>query len=674
MLALITAEAPELLSAPELAPLHAATRAAGAFGAPPGPDQEGLGQRLVDAAAPHEVRALARAGLLDLAAATLLTLAGRAEAPTRARWRLAAATVVAAAGDGPRALALATAAAQEPTARAAALGEQVALLSRDGQIETAAEVLAARLAEATLDDAARREAEALRDRLAAMLAARSRLPLRFGEADAWLAVEPAALRGDPVEPALVVDSDTGLLAAWPLELRADRLLVEVQLTASSRPADAAFAVAVTSADASAQVGLRVTIGEGDEPVLALACEAAPRAPHADASPEDQPEASDPLRGSAAAPDRASPPGASAPLHRNATAPADALPSDAGAPLHRSAAAPSDAAPLHRSAASPSDAAPLHRSAASPSGATAPLQASAASPTGDGAPPPGAVAGAPVRVATPLAPVRADHAFVPLTLQLDLDVARGTATCRVRDAERITRARDVVALPGAWPVGSVALELRGSAAQRVTPMRVHLRGIELLGASPGAAGPRSPFLRAAALLVDGDPRAAIEQLAAVASPRARLWQALAASRLHRWRDVAAPLERALADEPALELELQRWLRSDPDGLGPALRHALGEARYLQLFARAWSHELEAPRLSPAIVRRLLAELGGLDERCAGAGACAELHRAHGRALAQIGESLRARRAFEAGLAVAPADASGRALASQLVLDLALVRAP
>ncbi|MCY1070638.1 protein kinase [Nannocystis sp. RBIL2] len=608
VLALITAEAPELLSTPELAPLHAATRAAGAPALPAGPrpDLEELARQLGDAAAPPEVIALARAGLLDLAAATLLTLAGRAEAPTRARWQLAAATLVAAAGDGPRALALATAAAQEPTVRAAALGQQVALLSRDGHIEAAAAALAARLAETSLDDAARRETEALRDRLAAMLGARSRLPLRFGETDAWIDVDPAALRGDPVDHALDVAGDTGLLAAWSLELRADRLLVEVDLTASSLTPGAAFAVAVTGAEAEAQVGLRVVTGEDEAPELALTCGAAPRTDDASAAPSTD---------------------ASAPPRRGAATPTDAgaaPPTDAGAPPRRGTAAPTDAS-------------------AAPFGVHD----------------------------TRLGPAPADPSSVPRTLQLDLDLAAGTATCRVRDAQRATH--DIVALPGAWRAGPASLELRGSAAPAV-PMQVRLRGVELLGATLGVHKPASPLPRAAALLVDGDPLAAIDLLADVAASRARLWQALAAIRLHRGRDVAALLERALADEPALELELQRWLRSDPDGLAPALRHALGEARYLQLFARAWSHETGASRLSPAIVRRLLAELGGLDERCAGAGACAELHRAHGRALAQIGEATRARRAFEAALAVAPADASGRALASQLVLDLALVKAP
>ncbi|WP_434418230.1 protein kinase domain-containing protein [Nannocystis pusilla] len=676
VLALLTAEAPELLSTPELAPLHAATRAAGAPGrqAGPRPDLEGLARQLGEAAAPHAVVALARAGLLDLAAATLLTLAGRAEAPTRARWLLAAATLVAAVDDGSRALALATAAAQEPTVRAAALGQQVALLAGDGHIEAAVAALAARLAETGLDDAARRETEALRDRLAAMLGARSRLPLRFGETDAWLAVDPAALRGDPVDPALVVAGDTGPLAAWSLELGADRLLVELDLTASALTPGAAFAVAVTGAEAEAQVGLRVVTGEDDAPELALTCGAAPRiprdaangtgpdasaAPSTDASAATAPtDASAPLRGAAAAPTDAS-----LPLRGAAAAP-----TDASAPLRGAAAAPTDAsAPLRGAAAAPTDAsAPLRGAAAAPTDASAPLRGAAAAPTDASAPPFGASVHD-----TRLGPAPADPASVPLTLQLDLDLAAGTATCRVRDAERATH--DTVALPGAWRVGPATLELRGSAAP-VVPMRVRLRGVELLGATLGGHKPASPLPRAAALLVDGDPLAASDLLAGVATPRARLWQALAAIRLHRARNVAALLERALADEPALELELQRWLRSDPDGLAPALRHALGEARYLQLFARAWSHETGAPRLSPAIVRRLLAELGGLDARCAGADACAELHRAHGRALAQIGEATRARRAFETALAVAPTDASGRALASQLVLDLALVKAP
>ncbi|MCY1008649.1 hypothetical protein OV079_24410 [Nannocystis pusilla] len=643
VLALIGVEAPELLSTPELAPLHAATRAVGSPARPAGPrpDLEGLARQLADAAAPHEVVALARAGLLDLAAATLLTLAGRAEAPTRARWRLAAATLVAAV-DAPRALALWTAAAQEPTVRAAALGEQAALLSRDGHIEAAATALAARLAETGLDDAARRETEALRDRLAALLDARSRLPPRFGETDAWIAVDPAVLRGDPVDHALVVASDTGLLAAWSLELRADRLLVEADLTMSSPTPGAAFAIAVTGAGAEAQVGLRVVTGEDEAAELVLTCGAAPRTERDAANPDAAPSTD------AVAPSRDSAAASAAP------------PSDTSAPLHGGAAAPTDASAPRRGAAAPTD-------------AGTPLRASAASATDAGAPPGDGTApdvGVPSHD-TRLGPVPADPASVPLTLQLDLDLAAGTATCRVRGAERTTH--DIVALPGAWRVGPATLELRGSAAPAV-PMRVRVRGVELLGATLGAHRLASPLPRAAALLVDGDPRAASDLLAGLATPRARLWQAMAAIRLHRGRDVAAPLERALADEPALELELQRWLRSDPDGLAPALRLALGEARYLQLFARAWSHETAAPRLSPAIVRRLLAELDGLDERCAGAGACAELHRAHGRALAHIGEAARARRAFEAALAVAPADASGRALASQLVLDLALVKAP
>ncbi|MDC0716542.1 serine/threonine-protein kinase [Nannocystis bainbridge] len=543
LLALIGAEAPGLLATPELAPLHAAARTAGE--ASPRLD---LAQRLAEAEAPPEVVALARAGLLDLAAATLLTLADRAEAPTRARWRLAAATLLAAAHDSPRALALALAAAEEPTIRDAALAELVALHARDGHLEAAAEALATRLRESS---AAGPEAQALRERLATTLAARARLSLRFGEADAWTVVDPAAVRGDPIDRALLVTADAGVLAAWPLELRGDRLLVEVTLSPSSLVAGAAFTLAVTQGDATAQVGLRV------EHELTLTC--------------------------------------------------------AG-------------------------------------------------------PAPGAAA------VTPLGSVHADQTFPGLGLQLDLDITGGTATCRGLDPARTIVARDIVALRGTWSPGPAALELRGADTPLAPRMRLRITAIDLLGATLGASPAASPWLRAAASLVDGDAHAASEQLAQIPEPRARLWQAIAAIRLGRAQAVAASLERALVEAPDLELELQRWLRDDPDGLAPGLRHALGEARYLQLFARAWSHELGAPILEPALVRRILAELGGLDGRCSGAAACAELHRAHGRALAQIGEPARARRAFEAALAVAPADAPGRALASQLVLDLALVNAP
>ncbi|WAS96441.1 serine/threonine-protein kinase [Nannocystis punicea] len=607
VLALITVEAPELLAASELAPLQAAARAAVEL---PGrsPGEPALASRLADAAVPPEVVALARAGLLDLSAATLLTLAGRADAPTRARWQLAAAALFAADDDATRALALATAAAEEPTIRDAALAEQVALLVRDGDIEAAAEIHATRLREATLDAAARRDAEALRDRLA-VLAARTRLSLRFGEGDAWTFVEPAALRRDPVGHALVVDSDAGALAAWSLELRADRLIVDVALTPASLAPDAAFAVQVLGADASAQVGLQA-FGDGEgPPALALTCGswASSQAPR----PDDRHDGSE----------------ASAGPRSDASGPArdDANPSPTAS-----------AASRHDTPASPALASRVDASAL-------------------------------------VGTARADRTVPPLTLRLDLDLAGGTATCRVLDANLSTGVREAVPLRGRWPLGPVTLALQAPTTRAASPMRLHLTGVELRGASPGPARPHEPLARAGALLVDGDARAASELLADIADPRARLWQAIAAIRLGRWRDVAAPLELALAGDPALELELQRWLRDDPDGLAPALRPALGEARYLQLFARAWSHELGAASLSPAIVRRLLAELGGLDERCAGADVCAELHRAHGRALAQIGEPARARRAFEAALAVAPEDPSGRALASQLVLDLALVKA-
>jgi tetratricopeptide (TPR) repeat protein len=184
------------------------------------------------------------------------------------------------------------------------------------------------------------------------------------------------------------------------------------------------------------------------------------------------------------------------------------------------------------------------------------------------------------------------------------------------------------------------------------------------------------MRAGALLVDGDAHAAAAALAGLDEPRARLWQAIALARLGRSREAAPLLERALADDPQglVAAELPRWLRGDPQRLGPALRDLLGERRYLALFARTWRARLDAPQLAPEIVRVVLAGLDGVDERCDDADECAELRRAYGRALAQIGEPARARQALSAALAAAPDDPAGRALASRLVLDLALVQTP
>ncbi|MBZ5711961.1 serine/threonine-protein kinase [Nannocystis pusilla] len=609
VLALITAEAPELSSAPELGPLRAAAAVSPPASRPAGardggaPDREtaGLGptdpapleQRLGDAGVPRGVIALARAGLLDLSAATLLTLAGRADPPTRARWRLAASALVAATGDDARALALAVTAAAEPSVRDAALAEQASLLLRAGRVEEAARVLATRLAEATPE--ARPEVEALRDRLAALLAARTRLSLRFGDTDPWTAVAPAALRSDPLDRTLVVDSEGGLLAAWSLAQRADRLLVELALEPSALAPGGVFVVRVAGAETAAQLELHVA-ADHESPALELRCAASMSEPTAHADD------------------------------------AVARAADDGARTTDSAGG----------SASPATANDRARGAAD------------ATPAGD------------ATVAS-LGPVRVDGTGVPLRLQLD--VAADALTCRALDAGRWPALREQVALPGRWVPGPLALELRGGEAR----MRVRLTALEVLGAVPATVGPPSPLARAAARLVDGDPGAAAELLAELTGPRARLWQALAAIRQARWQIAGPSLERVLADESGLAA-LQRWLRADPVGLAPALRHLLGEPRFLDLFARAWQRELDALQLAPEVVRLVLAEFAGLDARCDGAQACAALHRVHGRALVQIGEPVRARRAFEAALAAAPEDAEGRALARRLVLDLALVGSP
>ncbi|MDC0666228.1 serine/threonine-protein kinase [Nannocystis radixulma] len=641
VLALIAAEAPELSSAPELGPLRAAASPADTAVTPPAsrdgevPDREkaGIGpadsaaqleQRLVDAEVPREVVALARAGLLDLSAATLLTLAGRAEPPTRARWRLAASALVAATGDDARALTLVVAAAAEPSVRDAALAEQAALLLRAGRIEEATRVLATRLAEVTPEP--RPEAEALRDRLAALLAARTRLSLQFGDTDPWTAVAPAALRSDPLDRALIVDSEGGLLAAWSLVQRADRLLVELALEPSALAPDGMFVVRVAGAETAVQLELRVAAGH-ESPVLELRCAASISEPttHADVDAVTR-----------AADDEARTTGA-------AEGPSSATAKDPGRAAADDEARTAGAA---EGSASP-------ETAKDPARATTPDRA----PRED----------ASLATVASLGPVRGDGTHAPLRLQLD--VAADALTCRVLDAGRWPALREQVTLPDRWVPGPLALELRGGEAR----MRVRLTELEVLGAVPATVEPPSPLARAAARLVDGDPEAAAAILADLTSPRARLWQALAAIQLARWQIAGASLERVLTDESGLA-ELQRWLRADPAGLAPALRHLLGEPRWLDLFARAWQRELDAPQLAPDVVRLVLAELAGLDARCGGAHACAALHQAHGRALVQIGEPVRARRAFEAALAAAPEDADGRALARQLVLDLALVGSP
>ncbi|MBL9100744.1 MAG: protein kinase [Myxococcales bacterium] len=236
--------------------------------------------------------------------------------------------------------------------------------------------------------------------------------------------------------------------------------------------------------------------------------------------------------------------------------------------------------------------------------------------------------------------------------LDLDLAARTLTCRAADR---TTTRP---LPADFP-GARRLELRAGAGActRASLTRAGLTGARLAPADPPA------LTRAAALLADRDPVAAAAALADLPGADARALHALALA-------LAGGPAPALAD-PAADLLLRRWLRDDP-GLAPALRRGLGEPAYLELFARAWSTELAAAEPSPELTRLLLDELAALEARCSGP-ACPDLLRARGRALAQTGEPARARRALEAALASAPSDAAGRALASQILVDLTVVKA-
>ena len=257
---------------------------------------------------------------------------------------------------------------------------------------------------------------------------------------------------------------------------------------------------------------------------------------------------------------------------------------------------------------------------------------------------------------------------PLALQLDLDVAAATLRCRVLDERGRPRLRSSGALAGAWPPGPLRLELRGEAGSDPSCARVELREVAVTGARPRPVQP-SALAQAGAWLVDGDAHAAAAGLAGLVQPRAWLWQAVALARLGRWRDGAPLLQRALAADASLDEELSAWLRGDPRVLGPALREMLGEGGYLELLLRTWP--ASQAMLSPALVQVLLEETVGLVEVCAGP-ACASLLRARGRALLQIGEREAARRALEAALAVAPRDPSGHTLASEILVDLTLLR--
>ncbi len=261
-------------------------------------------------------------------------------------------------------------------------------------------------------------------------------------------------------------------------------------------------------------------------------------------------------------------------------------------------------------------------------------------------------------------LRADGSHAPLTLRLA--VAAGVVSCGVRDELGRPLADVMVGGAGGWPQGPLRLELRGDArgdpgCARVRVTRIGASGVRL-------SGPEETVRRQAiAALVDGDPYEVAEVLVDVEAPRGRLWRAIGLIRLGRWKDALPLLRQALAD-PAVDRELQRFLRGDPRGLAPALRQMLGEVEYLELFARTWLTALAG--WSPEAPGVLLAETGGLAGQCVGP-ACAALLRARGRALNGLKEWDEARRTLEAALAAAGEDADGRALASKILVDLTML---
>ena len=256
---------------------------------------------------------------------------------------------------------------------------------------------------------------------------------------------------------------------------------------------------------------------------------------------------------------------------------------------------------------------------------------------------------------------ADGSHAPLALRIDVDGAAGEAVCRVGETARRGDLAD------GFAAGPLRVELRGGAGgdpacARIEWTRIAATGARLVRSSP------STLALAGASLVDDDPQAAARLLAGASEPQAGLWRAIAAARLGRWQD--AQLTSLLADPRARD-ELQQWLRNDPRGLAPGLRQMLGEPGWLGLFAETWRRPLESARWSPTTLRVILGETDGLVSRCSGP-FCAPLLRARGRALLQVGERAAAQRALEAALAVVPADAEGRALASRILVDLTMVK--
>jgi hypothetical protein len=262
-------------------------------------------------------------------------------------------------------------------------------------------------------------------------------------------------------------------------------------------------------------------------------------------------------------------------------------------------------------------------------------------------------------------LRADGSHAPVTLRLA--VGAGALGCGARDELGRPLADVTTTVGGGWSSGPLRLELRGDARGDPGCARVQVSRVGASGVGMQPPLEASVQRRAIGSLVDGDPYAVVEALVDVEAPRARLWRGVSLIRLGRWKEALPLLRQALAD-PAADGEMQRFLRGDPRGLAPALRQMLGEAEYLELFARTWSSALEG--WSPEAPGVLLAETGGLAGQCVGR-TCAALLRARGRALTAMQEWDEARRTLEAALTAAGEDADGRALASKILVDLTML---
>jgi len=271
------------------------------------------------------------------------------------------------------------------------------------------------------------------------------------------------------------------------------------------------------------------------------------------------------------------------------------------------------------------------------------------------------------------PVRPDGAIDPLRLQLVVDPAQSRVECRLLapdGAPRFTLDTALVAAPGP---GRLHLEIGADPGFGAPTARaqVGLVRLELAGAALAGGPPRTAIELATAALVDGDPLAAISTLADLPGARAHLWRSVGLAELGRWHDAAAEL-RLVTLDPPLTRELRQLLRSRPATLGPVVRHALGERRYLELYRDTWDFALDYRRFTAVVLASLLGDLGVL-ERCGAPELCRTLLRARGRAHAQRGERARARPDLEAALTYYLADPETRQDASDLRVDLAVLAA-